>query len=208
MVYFVSEGARGTFFCVQVVQNARQLSLSPVGTTGGTARPGLAAFRVQATARIIATPPDLSQGLMMTDTVTQPETTAEVPVPTTEGEPAQTAVAEEPSRPEPAMPTPYAVIETGGKQYRVKVGDRLAVEHLHADPGSDLTIERVLLIGGDGSTQVGTPVVDGATVTARVDDHFRGEKIIVFKFKAKKRYRRRTGHRQNLTHLTITGINS
>ncbi len=101
---------------------------------------------------------------------------------------------------------PYAVIETGGKQYRVGVGDRIAVERLHADAGSDINLDRVLLLGGDGSTRIGTPVVDGANVTAHIDEHSRGEKIIVFKFKAKKRYRRRTGHRQELTRLTITGI--
>lgn len=100
----------------------------------------------------------------------------------------------------------YAVIATGGKQYRVKVGDRLQVERLHAEAGSDITIEKVLLVGGDGSTRIGTPVVDGASVTAHIDEHARGEKIVVFKFKAKKRYRRRTGHRQELTRLTITGI--
>ncbi|MGC4105517.1 MAG: 50S ribosomal protein L21 [Thermomicrobiales bacterium] len=101
---------------------------------------------------------------------------------------------------------PYAVIETGGKQYRVGVGDKLTVERLAVEAGSDITIDRVLMIGGDGSTKIGTPVVDGATVTAHVDAHDRGEKLIIFKFKAKKRYRRRTGHRQEQTQLTITGI--
>jgi large subunit ribosomal protein L21 len=100
----------------------------------------------------------------------------------------------------------YAVIATGGKQYRVKVGDRIAVERLHEDAGNDVTINQVLLIGGGGETKIGTPLVDGATVTARIDAHERGEKIIVFKFKKRKRYRRRTGHRQELTRLTITGI--
>jgi large subunit ribosomal protein L21 len=103
---------------------------------------------------------------------------------------------------------PYAVIETGGKQYRVSVGDRISVEKLPVDSGSNLSIDRVLLLGGDGSTRVGTPVVEGATVEASVDDHFRGDKIVVFKYKAKKRYRRRQGHRQALTHLTITAINA
>jgi len=102
----------------------------------------------------------------------------------------------------------YAVIATGGKQYRVKVGDRIDVERLGAEAGSDVTLDQVLLVGGNGETKIGTPVVDGASVTARVDEHARGEKIIVFKFKAKKRYRRRTGHRQALTRLTITGISA
>lgn len=108
---------------------------------------------------------------------------------------------------ETPKPSPYAVIETGGKQYRVRVGDRIAVERLVGEPGSDVELDQVLLVAGDGATQVGTPVVEGATVSATIDDHFRGDKIIVFKFKAKKRYRRRTGHRQELTHLVITGIN-
>lgn len=111
------------------------------------------------------------------------------------------------AEPEPAAAAvKYAVIETGGKQYRVKAGDRITVERLEVESGSDITIDRVLLLGGDGSTRIGTPVVDGATVTAKVEDHGRGEKIVVFKFKAKKRYRRRTGHRQSQTYLTITGI--
>jgi large subunit ribosomal protein L21 len=108
--------------------------------------------------------------------------------------------------PAPKPLQPYAVIETGGKQYRVSVGDRISVEKLPAEAGSAITIDRVLLLGGDGTTRVGTPVVPGAAVAATVDDHFRGEKIVVFKYKAKKRYRRRLGHRQSLTRLTITGI--
>lgn len=101
---------------------------------------------------------------------------------------------------------PYAIIETGGKQYRVKEGDHITVERLTTEAGDEVTIDRVLMVGGDGSTRIGTPVVDGASVIARVDEHFRGEKLIIFKFKPKKRYRRRTGHRQELTRLTITGI--
>ncbi|MGH2532707.1 MAG: 50S ribosomal protein L21 [Thermomicrobiales bacterium] len=100
------------------------------------------------------------------------------------------------------------MIETGGKQYRVKVGDRISVERLAAEAGNQITIERVLLLGGAGETRVGTPVVDGATVTASVDDHFRGQKLDVFKYKPKKRYRRKIGHRQSLTHLTIIAINA
>jgi len=75
---------------------------------------------------------------------------------------------------------PYAVIETGGKQYRVSEGDYLNVERLPDEAGSEITIDRVLMLGGDGSTRIGTPVVDGATVTATIDEHLRGEKIVVF----------------------------
>ena len=102
--------------------------------------------------------------------------------------------------------SPYAVIETGGKQYRVSVGDHITVERLTTDAGQDVTLDRVLMVGGSGTTKIGTPVVNGASVTARVDEHFRGEKLVIFKFKPKKRYRRKTGHRQELTRLTITGI--
>ena len=102
--------------------------------------------------------------------------------------------------------SPYAVIETGGKQYRVSVGDHITVERLASEAGSEITLERVLLLGGVGSTRIGTPVVEGAAVTATVDDHHRGEKLVVFKYKPKKRYRRKMGHRQELTRLTITGI--
>jgi large subunit ribosomal protein L21 len=104
--------------------------------------------------------------------------------------------------------SPYAIIETGGKQYRVSVGDRLSVEKLDIGAGDTVTFDRVLLLGGDGDTKVGTPTVTGATVTATVEETYRGEKIVVFKFKAKKGYRRRTGHRQSLTRLAITGINA
>jgi len=137
--------------------------------------------------------------------MSDPETEATIPVDetATEPEPAPVAVAVP-----PPAPKGYAIIETGGKQYRVSVGDRIAVERLAAADGGEITIDRVLLVGGDGQTRVGTPVVAGATVTATVDDHFRGEKIVVFKYKPKKRYRRRIGHRQELTHLTISAINA
>ena len=102
----------------------------------------------------------------------------------------------------------YAIVETGGKQYRVKVGDVLSVEKLDGDAGAEITFERVLLIGGAGDVTVGTPVIEGASVAATIADQYRGEKIVVFKYKPKKRYRRRTGHRQSLTRLAITGINA
>lgn len=102
----------------------------------------------------------------------------------------------------------YAIIETGGKQYRVVVGDTLAVEKLPYEPGSDVTFDRVLMIGGDGPARVGTPLLAGASVTGQVAEQYRGPKIVVFKYKPKKRYRRRTGHRQSLTRVAITGINA
>ncbi|MBI2755287.1 MAG: 50S ribosomal protein L21 [Chloroflexi bacterium] len=101
----------------------------------------------------------------------------------------------------------FAIIETGGKQYRVQPGDTIEVERLTGEPGGNLDLDRVLMIGGEGATTaVGTPTVAGAVVKAEVVDHHRGEKIIVFRFKSKVRYRRKTGHRQDLTRLRITDI--
>jgi large subunit ribosomal protein L21 len=102
----------------------------------------------------------------------------------------------------------YAIVETGGKQYRVKPGDTLAVEKLSGEPGEILDLDRVLLIAGNGDseTRVGSPGVAGAVVRAEVLAHFRGEKIIIFRYKSKVRYRRKTGHRQSLTRLRITDI--
>src|SRR5215211_7363713 len=101
----------------------------------------------------------------------------------------------------------YAIIETGGKQYRVQPGDTIAVERLTGEPGETLDLDRVLLIGGDGErARVGAPGVEGAVVRAEVVEHARGEKIIVFRYKSKVRYRRKTGHRQALTRLRITDI--
>ena len=101
----------------------------------------------------------------------------------------------------------YAIVETGGKQYRVKPGDTVAVERLSGEPGETLDLARVLMIAGSGdSPRVGTPGVDGAVVRAEVLEHFRGEKIVVFRYKSKVRYRRKTGHRQSLTRLRITDI--
>lgn len=100
----------------------------------------------------------------------------------------------------------YAVVQTGGKQYRVAVGDRIDVERLDAEPGTEVTLDRVLMVEQDGDVKIGTPVVDGAKVIASVDAQKRGEKLIVFKMRPKKRYRRKTGHRQNLTQLTIKDI--
>jgi large subunit ribosomal protein L21 len=138
--------------------------------------------------------------------MTDAEKVTETPVETgAEATPAPAPTKKKKTAKAPEL-SPYAVIETGGKQYRVSVGDRITVERLADDAGSEITLNRVLLLGGDGSTRIGTPIVEGATVTASVDDHHRGEKIVVFKYKPKKRYRRKQGHRQELTRLTITGI--
>lgn len=100
----------------------------------------------------------------------------------------------------------YAVIETGGKQYRVAAGDTIDVERLPAEAGSQIEIDRVLMVAGDSGIDIGAPVVTGASVVATVAEHLRGPKIVVFKFKAKKRYRRKTGHRQEMTRLKIDAI--
>jgi large subunit ribosomal protein L21 len=114
-----------------------------------------------------------------------------------------------PVKPSTLQPLPpYAIIETGGKQYRVSVGDVVSVEKLPVEAGSTITFDRVLLVNGDGETRVGTPTVAGASVAATVEETYRGEKLIIFKMKAKKGYRRKTGHRQSLTRLAITAINA
>jgi large subunit ribosomal protein L21 len=101
----------------------------------------------------------------------------------------------------------YAVIETGGKQYRVSPGQTVEVELLPAEPGSKVTHERVLFVAGDdGKPLVGAPLVPGGAVVGVVAREGRGEKIIVFKYKSKKRYRRTQGHRQDYTYLLITDI--
>ncbi len=101
----------------------------------------------------------------------------------------------------------YAVIQTGGKQYRVASGDRLRVEKLAGDKGATLTFDKVLMVGGEAaSTKVGNPLVAGAKVTATIVAQDRAKKIIVFKLKRRKNYRRKHGHRQSFTEIQITGI--
>ena len=99
----------------------------------------------------------------------------------------------------------FAVIQTGGKQYRVAQGDRLRVEKLPGDVGAAVTFDKVLLVGGD-SVKVGTPLVTGAKVSAEVVAQGRDKKVIVFKFRRRKNYRRKQGHRQPFTELKITGV--
>lgn len=99
----------------------------------------------------------------------------------------------------------FAVIQTGGKQYRVAQGDRLRVEKLPGDVGAAVTFDKVLLIGGE-SVKVGTPLVSGAKVSAEIVAQGRDKKVIVFKFRRRKNYRRKQGHRQPFTELKITGV--
>jgi large subunit ribosomal protein L21 len=100
----------------------------------------------------------------------------------------------------------YAIIRDRGTQYRVEEGQVLEVALLDADPGSQLELGEVLLVGGSDNVRVGTPLVEGAKVLAKVVDTTKGDKIIVFKYKNKKRYRRRTGHRQQYTRIAISQI--
>lgn len=100
----------------------------------------------------------------------------------------------------------FAIIRTGGKQYRVREGDQIVVERLEADDGADVTIDDVLLIDRDGNVSVGSPTVAGASVAARVSGHFKADKVLVFKYKNKTRRRQLRGHRQQRTRLTITSI--
>jgi large subunit ribosomal protein L21 len=102
----------------------------------------------------------------------------------------------------------YAVIRTGGKQYRVSEGDVIRVEKLAADAGSTVELGDVLMIADGDQVNVGAPLVDGAKVTATVTSHGRGKKIEIVKFRRRKHYDKRTGHRQDYTELTITGIAS
>ena len=100
----------------------------------------------------------------------------------------------------------YAVIKTGGKQYRVAPDDVIAVERLDGEAGDIVQIADVLMLGGDGEPQLGAPLIDGASVAAEVVKQARDRKIFVFKKKRRQNYRRRAGHRQHLTMLKITEI--
>jgi large subunit ribosomal protein L21 len=99
----------------------------------------------------------------------------------------------------------YAVIQTGGKQYRVSPGEQLRVEKLPGDRGATLTFDKVLMVGGE-AVRVGKPFVEGVKVSAQIMAQDRDKKIIVFKFRRRKNYRRKNGHRQPYTELRITSI--
>lgn len=100
----------------------------------------------------------------------------------------------------------YAIIETGGKQYKVKEGDVIYVEKLNVNEGDSFIFDRVLAVSRGEGLIFGSPVVAGATVSARVEKHVKGQKIIVFKYKPKKNYRRKQGHRQPFTKVLIEKI--
>jgi len=100
----------------------------------------------------------------------------------------------------------YAIIETGGKQYKVQEGDVLFIEKLEAGDGESVTFDRVLAVSKEDGLAIGTPVVSGATVTATVEKHGKGQKVVVYKYKPKKNYHKKQGHRQPYTKVTIGKI--
>jgi large subunit ribosomal protein L21 len=100
----------------------------------------------------------------------------------------------------------YAVVKTGGKQYRVSAGTKIKVEQLPAEVGSEVTLDQVLMIANDGEVKLGSPLLSGAAVKAKVLAQGRGDKVNIFKMRRRKHYRKSQGHRQNFTELEITGI--
>jgi len=100
----------------------------------------------------------------------------------------------------------YAIVESGGKQYKAVPGATVEVDRLQVEEGAQLDLDQVLLVSDGEEVMVGTPIVDGATVKATVVEHFKGRKIIVFKYKSRERYRRKQGHRQQYTRLQIDEI--
>jgi large subunit ribosomal protein L21 len=102
----------------------------------------------------------------------------------------------------------YAVVKTGGKQYRVSKGDRVKIEKIPGEVGTELKFDQVLMIGGTPDVKVGTPRVSGASVSARIVRQDRSKKVTVFKYKRRKGYKKKLGHRQAYTQVEITGIES
>jgi large subunit ribosomal protein L21 len=102
----------------------------------------------------------------------------------------------------------YAVIRTGGKQYRIQVGEKLKVEQIEAERGSELVLDQVLMVADGDKISMGNPLVEGATVSAKVLDQGRRDKIRIFKMRRRKHYQKHQGHRQNFTEIQITGIAS
>jgi large subunit ribosomal protein L21 len=102
----------------------------------------------------------------------------------------------------------YAIVEISGKQYKVQADTRLYVPRLKAEPSTTLTFDQVLLVSNDGDVQVGAPLVKGASVVATVLAHLKGDKILVFKKKRRKRFRVKRGHRQPYTQIKIDAVNA
>ena len=102
----------------------------------------------------------------------------------------------------------YAVVKTGGKQYRVVAGDKLKVEQIPADVGAEVLLDQVLMVGEGESVRLGQPTVAGATVKATVVAHGRGDKVKIFKMRRRKHYQKHQGHRQNFTEIQISGISA
>ena len=100
----------------------------------------------------------------------------------------------------------YAVIKTGGKQYRVASGEKLKIEQLAAEVGAEIVIDQVLMVADGEKVAFGTPLVAGASVTAKIVSHGRGDKVHIFKMRRRKHYRKSQGHRQNYTEIEILGI--
>jgi len=100
----------------------------------------------------------------------------------------------------------YAVIKTGGKQYRVSSGEKIKVEQIPADVGSQITLDQVLMVADGDKVSIGAPLVAGATVQATVVAHGRADKVYIFKMRRRKHYRKTQGHRQNYTEIQINGI--
>ena len=100
----------------------------------------------------------------------------------------------------------YAVIKTGGKQYKVVPGEKLKVEQIPADVGAQIVLDQVLLVGDGSNVRLGQPIVAGATVNATVLAHGRGDKVKIFKMRRRKHYQKHQGHRQGFTELKIDGI--
>ena len=100
----------------------------------------------------------------------------------------------------------YAVVQTGGKQYRVSAGDIISVEKLNAEVGSTVVLNEVIAVSGEGTTTVGKPFVEGASIECKVLENGKGKKVIIYKYKAKKDYRKKNGHRQPFTKLEVVSI--
>ena len=102
----------------------------------------------------------------------------------------------------------YAVIKTGGKQYRVAAGEKLKIEQIPAEVGAEITLDQVLMVGAGESVQIGAPLVAGATVKATVLSQGRHDKVKIFKMRRRKHYQKHQGHRQNFTEIRIDGISA